>query len=160
MKQIKKISFTTLGLAICMLMSRPAHAECPLSTKSQNLSKWTAILGPYIYLNAKRPQKNFTPRYSVSEILKLHNIPENLWYLFDDGFVGQLGKSSVLRVGDGGTLSFTETIEPAGLLGTMDTYFIKSCSKALGSIIALIALKNVLKTGDINPDNLYPLLKK
>lgn len=115
-----------LGLSVFVCSVQPAHALTMPSPKTIALGTAVAL---YFALHVKKSNPDFQPRYNLKNIKNVNQITtkdywKNLWYLFNDGFIGQTSTNNTVKVDtEKKSLVFnTNKSEAEGVLGTANEY--------------------------------------
>jgi hypothetical protein len=117
---------TLAGLLLSFAPSMQAMSLVPSYETVVSTSKKAAYLIGFLSLVRffSRKPDNKPARYNLDELAAGENIKNNLFYLYDDGLLGHMKESSVLKANpeNDNKIEVTETINQKGLLGTAALY--------------------------------------
>lgn len=117
---------SSLLLVAALVASTISIQAIEMPTKATLVTAAVAATVGALYM--RKPEKNFTPRYSIQKTRNVtrafsKDYVQNLWYLFVDGFIGQRKQSSAVKANkDDGKLYIAEEAPAYGVLGTLDSY--------------------------------------
>jgi len=127
------------------------------STKgtAMTAAKWSMLT--FIFVSAARLATRWgdtsEPRYDWEKIFKGEELSSQLFYLWDDGFVGHTGiKPYLLLNKDNQRTEHLDSCWPKGL-GGWGAYYHKSVLKGIGATWVIVTIAQVLADSKTTPDN-------
>lgn len=147
------VAFTSISSSGMNLSAEGAVPYSCTVTKVAKILGVSFLAGCLIRLNTKEPDTK-PVRYNIDELFAGQNIQDNLWFVLDDGLIGQYGSKPYAMIDpDNSRLSVSTGKYPKGIMGWF-SYYYKPVLTGAGMTWFMYTLAETICDPTVNPSNI------